>query len=660
MIMPLRSTLILGLLAFSIAALPLTADAATSIRVAYVTDFRAGSNDPVGPPLTPGSSIFVNALTGTMPLGSYTTADGTKTIAIVDVSATTIEANPATALNGFDTVILYQVCSIGSLPNTLNAINTFLSAGGKVLIFDADRCSSLNGLPPVYSGFAFPFAVSRLGPTGTVGTYTNVQSSTLTTGLSLGPQPDDAIGDANILSTLDGRWCGSITATATDGKVGFVQAYARTAKGGLVIYEGEDFWLTAGGPNAHLRQVFDLMLKQDWNPDGLSCSLPASGIALSPVTQKVVTGNFVGLTATVVDPNGIPQPGMQVIFAVTAGPNAGFVSGPSTDGDGHAVFVYSAGGNGTDTLVASFDAANQTHLSNTASVVVGPPAPANTPPVARCKNVTVSNTPGVCAAPASIDAGSSDPDSGDTITVSQSPAGPYNAGTTSVTLTVTDSKGAQASCTGTVTVVDSEPPKLTCPAPVTVQCTSSTGATAALGGATAQDNCGATVMSCSGSGTSFPLGATTVMCTATDIAKNTSTCTTTVTVVDTAPPRVSCVRVPGYAAHHEHDHDRHRHHHQDSSGYYKVSASDSCSTPAMTFGGVLLKNGETIKITRRYGKSGVTLEKRMGRPGIKHFLVGPGDATIGAEDAAGNYSDAVCPLPPKAYGEKHRHEHRDR
>src|SRR5262245_27097310 len=300
-------------------------------------------------------------------------------------------------------------------------------------------------------------------------------------------------------------------------------------------------------------------------------------------------------------------------------------------------------------------------MSNTVSVVVGtPPPPANTPPLARCKNVTVTNTPGVCAAPASIDNGSSDPDTGDTITVTQSPAGPYNAGTTSVTLTVTDSKGAQASCTGTVTVLDSEPPKLTCPAPVTVECSSGAGAAAVPGNPNAQDNCGSTVINCSGSGTSFPLGTTTMTCTAIDIAKNASTCTTSVTVVDTTPPRVSCVRVPGYAARGDHDHDHHRHHHHDSSGYYKVSASDSCSAPTVTFGRVPLKNGETIKITRRPGKSGVTLEKRMGRPGIKHFLVGPGNATIGAEDAAGNYSDAVCPLPPKAYGEKHRHEHRDR
>jgi hypothetical protein len=148
----LRYALLLGLLALISAGLPHTAGAATSTRVAYVTDFGAGSNDPIGPigpPLMAGSSIFVNALTGTMPLGSYTTADGLKTVAVVDVPVTTIEANPTTALREFDTVILYQVCSIGGLPNTMSAINSFLAAGGKVLIFDADRCSMLEGLPGV-------------------------------------------------------------------------------------------------------------------------------------------------------------------------------------------------------------------------------------------------------------------------------------------------------------------------------------------------------------------------------------------------------------------------------------------------------------------------------------------------------------------------------
>jgi uncharacterized repeat protein (TIGR03803 family) len=81
---------------------------------------------------------------------------------------------------------------------------------------------------------------------------------------------------------------------------------------------------------------------------------------------------------------------------------------------------------------------------------------ANHPPVAKCKNVTVSSGAG-CAAAASIDDGSSDPDAGDTITLSQSPAGPYALGATGVTLTVTDSHGASSTCTATVTVNDPAP-----------------------------------------------------------------------------------------------------------------------------------------------------------------------------------------------------------
>jgi N-acetylneuraminic acid mutarotase len=93
-----------------------------------------------------------------------------------------------------------------------------------------------------------------------------------------------------------------------------------------------------------------------------------------------------------------------------------------------------------------------------------PGAPANTPPVALCQNVTVGAGAN-CTASASIDNGSYDPDSGDTITLSQSPPGPYSPGNTSVTLTVTDNHGASGQCTATVTVI---PPQLTAPSPATV------------------------------------------------------------------------------------------------------------------------------------------------------------------------------------------------
>ncbi len=79
----------------------------------------------------------------------------------------------------------------------------------------------------------------------------------------------------------------------------------------------------------------------------------------------------------------------------------------------------------------------------------------NHPPVARCKDVTLSAGAN-CQASASVDDGSFDPD-GDSLTLSQSPPGPYGLGTRTVTLTVTDSHGASSSCMGTVTVTNHPP-----------------------------------------------------------------------------------------------------------------------------------------------------------------------------------------------------------
>jgi hypothetical protein len=76
----------------------------------------------------------------------------------------------------------------------------------------------------------------------------------------------------------------------------------------------------------------------------------------------------------------------------------------------------------------------------------------NHPPVAKAKDVTVDSGFG-CVANANVNDGSFDPDPGDTITVTQSPAGPYPVGVTPVILTVTDSKGAFSQATANVTVL---------------------------------------------------------------------------------------------------------------------------------------------------------------------------------------------------------------
>ncbi|MGH9845544.1 MAG: PxKF domain-containing protein, partial [Blastocatellia bacterium] len=192
------------------------------------------------------------------------------------------------------------------------------------------------------------------------------------------------------------------------------------------------------------------------------------------------------------------------------------------------------------------DLATANQGSNNVSVLLNS-CTSNTSPVAQCQNVTVS-AGASCTANASINNGSYDPDSGDTITLTQSPAGPYPLGTTTVTLTVTDNHGASSSCTATVTVVDNTKPVINAPANINV----STGAGATscgvvvsdvtLGPATATDNCSgnpAVTRMNVPPGNLFPVGATTIIFTATDAAGNSQTEIQIVTVTDNTLPVIT-------------------------------------------------------------------------------------------------------------------------
>jgi len=156
------------------------------------------------------------------------------------------------------------------------------------------------------------------------------------------------------------------------------------------------------------------------------------------------------------------------------------------------------------------------------------------PPVVRCKHVTVS-ADATCSADASIDDGSYDPNAGGTITLLQSPPGPYPLGDTSVTLTATDDRGPSNSGVATVTVVDTTPPVIARPDNIVTDATSPAGAVVSFPAPAASDNCSlASVTSSPASGSTFAIGDTAVHWTVTDSAGNRAGCTFTVHVKSAA------------------------------------------------------------------------------------------------------------------------------
>jgi hypothetical protein len=221
---------------------------------------------------------------------------------------------------GFDTAILYQTCPIAAHPAALAQINAFLESAHKVMIFDADGCSPVSKGEPNWSGFVFPFATNNPGPRGAEGSYTAVEPSSLTAGLSVGLQEGDAVGDANIFTSSSLHWFQAVAAKNVEEVNGTVMAYSRTASGGLALYNGEDFWYTFG-PRPHLRQVFDDMLNQHWNPDKLPnttfvCTTCASTVTTKLSSTAVPAGTAITDSATIVGASGAGSATGKATFTV--------------------------------------------------------------------------------------------------------------------------------------------------------------------------------------------------------------------------------------------------------------------------------------------------------------------------------------------------------
>ncbi len=186
--------------------------------------------------------------------------------------------------------------------------------------------------------------------------------------------------------------------------------------------------------NAGVRQ-FDAYTFTACSDSCVTMSIDTGNINLFPVVYKGAF-NPADLTANYYADPGSSSSGAQFSFNVTTGQTYTIVVHEVNPG----------GGTGNN------------YTMNILGCIVNCEPP-NQVPVAKAKNVTVA-AGADCTANASVDDGSFDPD-GDPLVITQSPAGPYPVGTTSVLMTVMDPSGATSQATATVTVVDSTGPDIT-------------------------------------------------------------------------------------------------------------------------------------------------------------------------------------------------------
>lgn len=124
------------------------------------------------------------------------------------------------------------------------------------------------------------------------------------------------------------------------------------------------------------------------------------------------------------------------------------------------------------------------------------------------------------------------------ITQTQSPLGPYNVGTTSITMTATDTAGQTATCQSSITVTF-QPPALSLACTLLVSATSPDGNPVPVTIPDAAVTGGVSPIvqtKIPASGSLFPVGSSTVAISAVDAVGQTSACSTGVAVSYTPPP----------------------------------------------------------------------------------------------------------------------------
>jgi hypothetical protein len=256
-----------GIMAFSGPLLRVHAASRSSHNIAYVTYDDSGFTGAG----IPSANIFADGVVG----GPSSTSSTTASVTYNGMTFTPLAkaALSTTTLAPYDTLILFEVCDIATSLTTSqhDAINTYLAAGNKILLYDGDRCAAGDGGVANYSWFTYPFYTSSPGPQGASGVLNVVENSSLTQGLSSDPFNADELGDANTATTSDPHWFAAAKTTNTLGNNGYFLAYARNR--GLIIYDGADHWFSFG-PTKSLTDLFLNELNQQYDPDNLPSSVP--------------------------------------------------------------------------------------------------------------------------------------------------------------------------------------------------------------------------------------------------------------------------------------------------------------------------------------------------------------------------------------------------
>lgn len=284
----------------------------------------------------------------------------------------------ASSFSGYDTIVLWMYCAVGSDTTVQNALVSFLQSGGKIIIWDSDACNSEEGTQATYSwlgSVGATFAAQTPGETGsTGGSLTIVENdgfvgSLTQTNLNNLATSTDAVGDMNVITSNSPAWCAILSGTNISPATGLAQAYTAPgaltgATGAIIVYTGMDTDYigesvgTTGG-DIEVSMIVN-QLAHGWGNSAytsdLTCGVPVSGIKLGPLTATNAVGGTHTVTATVTSTStGLPVSGVTVTFDVTAGPNMGATGTAVTGASGTATFTYTdTGGAGTDTIVASF------------------------------------------------------------------------------------------------------------------------------------------------------------------------------------------------------------------------------------------------------------------------------------------------------------------